>query len=81
MVGVLEDPSTGLAVEYPMGLSVRDALALVENEANHVRLHEQMLLGSVASARDAGASWELIGQVLGVTRQAAAQRFGPLLPE
>jgi len=35
------------------------------------------LLGeAVASARAAGASWDAIGRVLGMSRQAAHQRFG-----
>ena len=31
---------------------------------------------AVAGARGAGATWAVIGQVLGITRQAAQQRFG-----
>ena len=31
---------------------------------------------AVASARHLGASWEAIGKVLGISRQAAQQRFG-----
>jgi hypothetical protein len=31
----------------------------------------------VGFARDAGASWASIGEALGVTTQAAHQRFGP----
>ncbi|WP_075727890.1 hypothetical protein [Corynebacterium aquilae] len=31
---------------------------------------------AVAQARKAGATWEEIGRFLGVTRQAAARRFG-----
>jgi hypothetical protein len=36
-----------------------------------------MLQSAVLAARGAGHSWEAIGQVLGITRQAAQQRFGP----
>jgi hypothetical protein len=32
---------------------------------------------AVQQARDAGASWADIGRVLGVTKQAAQQRYGP----
>ena len=44
-----------------------------------------MLRDAVASARAAGASWADVGGVLGMTRQAAQQRFGgpgrPVPPE
>lgn len=35
----------------------------------------------VASAREAGATWEQIAGELGVTRQAASKRFGVRTPE
>lgn len=31
---------------------------------------------AVAAAREAGVTWASIGEVLGITRQAAFQRFG-----
>ena len=36
----------------------------------------RLLREAVASARSAGQSWEAIGAVLGISRQAAQQRFG-----
>jgi hypothetical protein len=36
----------------------------------------RLLREAVASARNAGHSWEAIGGVLGISRQAAQQRFG-----
>lgn len=51
-----------------------------------VRLHllvslarevEQRLAGSVAAAREQGCSWAAIGDLVGVTRASAWQRFGP----
>ncbi|MET0821036.1 MAG: hypothetical protein ABWY58_08720 [Aeromicrobium sp.] len=36
----------------------------------------QLLRSAVTSARAAGSSWEAIGSALGMTRQAAQQRFG-----
>lgn len=39
--------------------------------AAEINLHEK-----VAQARRAGATWERIAEVLGVTRQAASSRFG-----
>lgn len=41
-------------------------------EAARVALHE-----AVRAALDVGATWSDIGEVLGVSRQAAFQRFGP----
>ena len=41
-----------------------------------VKLAELMLRRHVANARKAGHSWAVIGFALGVTRQAAQQRFG-----
>src|SRR4051812_26066019 len=35
-----------------------------------------LLAEAVTSARAAGASWDAIGRVLGMSRQAAHQRFG-----
>jgi hypothetical protein len=37
---------------------------------------EEELHSAVAAARDAGDTWDMIGVALGVTRQAAFQRFG-----
>lgn len=37
---------------------------------------ERVLVAAVQRARDDGASWQTIGDALGVTRQAAFQRFG-----
>ncbi|TQO19882.1 hypothetical protein FB472_1482 [Rhodoglobus vestalii] len=39
----------------------------------------QLLKSAVSSARSAGLSWERIGQRLGMSRQAAQQRFGATL--
>jgi len=41
-----------------------------------VEVSERALRDAVQSARDAGDSWTIIGAALGVTRQAAQQRFG-----
>jgi hypothetical protein len=51
---------------------------LVLVDAAHVGADEagRLLREAVASARNAGHSWEAIGAVLGVSRQAAQQRFG-----
>lgn len=42
---------------------------------------EQDLRDAVAAAREAGDPWTLIGAALGVSKQAAAQRFGTRQPK
>lgn len=62
------DPNTDADARSLMALVVLTARA--EGELR-VLLRE-----AVASARAAGASWEAVGTELGMTRQAAQQRFG-----
>lgn len=50
----------------------RVATAAAAFEAARDALHQ-----AVRTALDDGASWSEIGRVLGVSRQAAFQRFGP----
>lgn len=52
------------------------ALAAIGRAAQAARDAEEGLAMTVAQARGAGNSWAQIGQVLGVSRQAAFQRFG-----
>ena len=40
---------------------------------------ESRELDAVRAARDAGASWSDIGDIYGLTKQGAQQRFKPLL--
>ena len=40
-----------------------------------LRAAERALDGAVMAARDAGQSWQTIGDVLGMTRQGANKRF------
>ncbi len=42
---------------------------------------EELLASAVATARSAGHSWEAIGNRLGISRQAAQQRFGGAKPD
>lgn len=44
--------------------------------ADAVKVAEAELDAAVVAARDAGDTWDAIGVVLGVSRQAAYQRFG-----
>jgi hypothetical protein len=51
-------------------------LDLVRRARDADALAEQVLRLSVQQCRDAGHTWQEIGDLLGVTRQAAFQRFG-----
>lgn len=52
------------------GTDLVRATGVVADEA------QELLRSAVAAARDTGASWATIGRVLGISRQAAQQRFG-----
>jgi len=41
-----------------------------------LKASEREMSAAVAAAREAGSSWTSIGRVLGITKQAAQQRFG-----
>lgn len=42
-----------------------------------IKEEDAALFSKVAEAREQEASWDTIGRALGITRQAASQRFGP----
>ena len=52
-----------------------DHLALVAGADVAAREGDRLLREAVANARRAGHSWDAVGRVLGVSRQAAQQRF------
>lgn len=63
------DPATTparSAVHFRRVVAAREALDAAQAEVN----------AAVAAARAAGDSWTVIGVGLGITRQAAQQRFG-----
>jgi hypothetical protein len=62
------DPSEATLVD------VSDLRAIAE-AADAVRRDEAYLVERVAIARAHGRSWTMIGHVMGVSRQAARQRF------
>jgi hypothetical protein len=56
--------------------TVADHLALIAASAGAEEAARTLLRRSVAAARAGGASWASIGAELGMSRQAAQQRFG-----
>lgn len=54
----------------------RDPLDGVRSAITALHLAERHLTDAVHGARGGGASWAAIGEVLGVSRQAAFKRFG-----
>ena len=73
---LLAEQATGLADAAGSPLAPPAYLDLVR-QARDVHLEaEQVLRLSVQQCRDAGHTWQEIGDLLGVTRQAAFQRFG-----
>lgn len=50
-------------------------LVAIRTAVDAVTASELAVRSSVAKARDAGYSWTLIGEVLGVSRQSARERY------
>jgi hypothetical protein len=57
-------------------LSIESSLDAVSDADYAVTVAKQALQTAVWEARNVGASWASIGEVFGVTRSAAQQRFG-----
>lgn len=55
-------------------------LELIRRAAEADRVAGDLLRQAVSAARAGGASWSAIGAALGLTRQAAQQRFGRVEP-
>jgi hypothetical protein len=66
------DPTLAGRLEH----NVDSYLDLIEATQRSSQEINQLLHAAVTSARSAGASWDRIGQRLGISRQAAQQRFG-----
>ena len=49
---------------------------LIEDLTNYTALVEDYRARAVWSAREKGETWETIGRCLGVSKQAAQQRYG-----
>lgn len=73
-----EDRETGLDAISPVTHPARDAehfrRIIAANKA--IEVARQELFDAVAAARAAGDSWSVIGAALGVSKQAASERFG-----
>lgn len=65
----------GLAVQSYL-TSDSSGLDLIVGLTEMAKVADAMLAEAVASARADGATWAELGQILGVTRQAAHRRFG-----
>ncbi|MFS4092237.1 DUF3887 domain-containing protein [Streptomyces sp. AF1A] len=73
---LLAEQASTLAQAVGSPVTPPDYLNLVRRAQDVDRLAEQVLKLCVQQCRDAGHTWQEIGDLLGVTRQAAFQRFG-----
>jgi hypothetical protein len=72
----LAEQAAALSASQANPLTAPDYLDLVRRSHHVDGAAEQLLKLCVQQARDAGHTWQQIGDLLGVTRQAAFQRFG-----
>jgi hypothetical protein len=74
--GLLAEQATELAQAVGNPLASPAYLDMVRRAQRVDDLAEQVLKLCVQQSRDAGHTWQELGDLLGVTRQAAFQRFG-----
>ena len=74
--GLLAEQASVLTEEVASPLASPACLTLVRRAQEIDDLAGQVLKLCVQQCRDAGHTWQEIGDLLGVTRQAAFQRFG-----
>ncbi|BCJ32734.1 hypothetical protein Athai_02370 [Actinocatenispora thailandica] len=72
----VKEKLTGHGRQGTVDSGEHDPLAAVIAAHDTLRAAEQRLHRAVRAARSAGETWEVIGETLGITRQAAYQRFG-----
>jgi ClpX C4-type zinc finger len=72
------DPRTD---EYLVGMSDEDMLAMLPRQVLTVEQAERDLRAWVRLLRDRGVTWARIGEALGVSRQAAWDRFAADIAE
>lgn len=77
--GLLAERALALTRAVGSPLASPAYLDLVRRAQDLDDLSEQVLRLSVQQSRDAGHTWQEIGDLLGVTRQAAFQRFGKVV--
>lgn len=72
--GLILDSSPGLRERLETDpAATLELIAIAQDARNTTR---DILADAVRAAREAGHSWSTIGEVLGMSRQAAQQRFG-----
>ncbi|MEU0845829.1 DUF3887 domain-containing protein [Streptomyces sp. NPDC005962] len=76
LTALLAQRASTLAEAVGNPLTPPDYLDLVRHSRDVDDLAEQVLKLCAQQSRDAGHTWQEIGDLLGVTRQAAFQRFG-----
>lgn len=74
MLNEIENANNGAGPD-PLTTIDDPTLARIAVAQLHAREAETALDSAVASAREAGISWQAIGDVLGMTRQGANKRF------
>lgn len=70
MLAELMDDATAPVAVY-RGSALRDLAAAVESRTRA----DSAVLAAVLAAREDGATWQMIGDILGMTKQGAAKRF------
>jgi hypothetical protein len=63
------------------GTTIQQSLTALRNSVEIIGAFTDDLPIFVNAARSSGATWEQIGDALGVTRQAAQQRYGQHQPD
>lgn len=78
MTSTTHDDRTGLDTLDVSSHPARDATSFrtIVAAAANVSAAEEALRVAVRAARETGDSWTVIGAALGVSKQAAQQRFG-----
>jgi hypothetical protein len=66
----------GAILAAPVLDAARDPLQALRASVDVQRQAASLVDAAVAQARDAGSTWRDIGELLGISRQAAFQRFG-----